>query len=119
MKRLCMAMVLLLLLSACGGREETVEGNLILTNYSSESISHITVVCGEETLSSEAAISDTQLCAFTLPEEESLVYTVSFQTEDGETVSESFADIFAEGTAVRLRADQEYGSWRLVYDGTP
>ena len=116
MKRLCMAMVLLLLLSACGGREETVEGNLILTNYSSESISHITVICGEETLSSEAAISDTQLCAFTLPEEADCAYTVSFETADGETAAGDFTDDFTGGNTVYLRADREDGVWRLEYD---
>ena len=61
MRKLFWAFGLLLLLAACGQREEAMEGNLILTNYAPEAISNITVEYGGETLSSEAAISDTQL----------------------------------------------------------
>ncbi len=117
MKKLAWALSLLLLLAACGQREET--GNLILTNYAPEAISSITVEYGGETLSSETAISDTQLCAFSLPEKEGLAYTVSFETEEGGTVSQTFTDSFAGGTAVYLRADRENGSWRLEYDNVP
>ena len=114
MRKMLCALGLLLLLAACGQREEA--GNLILTNYAAEAISRITVEYGGETLSSEAAISDTQLCSFTLPEEDGLTYTVSFETAEGETVRESFTDSFAEETAVYLRADRAEGFWRLEYD---
>ena len=93
-----------------------MEGNLILTNYAPEAISNITVEYGGETLSSEAAISDTQLCSFTLPEEDGLTYTVSFETAEGNTVSGNFTDDFTGGNTVYLRADQEDGVWRLEYD---
>ena len=116
MRKLFWAFGLLLLLAACGQREEAVEGNLILTNYAPEAISNITVEYGGETLSSEAAISDTQLCSFTLPEEDGLTYTVSFETAEGETVRESFTGSFAEETAVYLRADRAEGFWRLEHD---
>ena len=116
MKKMFWICGLLLLLTACGQRGETVEGNLILTNYSAQAISQITVERGGETLSSEAAISDTQLCSFTLPEEDGLTYTVSFETAEGETVRESFTDSFAEETAVYLRADRAEGFWRLEHD---
>ena len=84
MRKLFCALGLLLLLAACAQQEEAVEGNLILTNYAGGAISHITVSHSGGTLSSEAAISDTQLCAFTLPEESDCAYTVSFETEEGE-----------------------------------
>ena len=116
MRKLFWAFGLLLLLAACGQREEAVEGNLILTNYAPEAISNITVEYGGETLSSEAAISDTQLCSFTLPEEDGLTYTVSFETAEGNTVSGNFTDDFTGGNTVYLRADQEDGVWRLEYD---
>ena len=116
MRKLFWAFGLLLLLAACGQREEAVEGNLILTNYATEAISNITVEYGGETLLSEAAISDTQLCSFTLPEEDGLTYTVSFETAEGETVRESFTDSFAGETAVYLRADRAEGFWRLEHD---
>ena len=116
MRKLFWAFGLLLLLAACGQREEAVEGNLILTNYAPEAISNITVEYGGETLSSEAAISDTQLCSFTLPEEDGLTYTVSFETAEGNTVSGNFTDDFTGGNTVYLRADQEAGVWRLEYD---
>lgn len=116
MRKLFWAFGLLLLLAACGQREEAVEGNLILTNYAPEAISNITVEYGGGSASSEEAVSDTQLCAFTLPEEEDLTYTASFQTEEGETVSESFTDSFAGETVVYLRADRAEGFWRLEYD---
>ena len=106
---------LILLLSACG-RAEPVEGNLILTNYASEPVANITVICDGNTFSSEEAISDTQLCSFSLPEKENVSYTVSFETDEGETVCENFTDSFAEGTAVYLRADRAEGSWQLGYD---
>lgn len=118
MKKLFWIFGLLLLLTACGQREEAVEGNLILTNYATQAISRITVEYGGETLSSEKAVSDTQLCAFTLPEEEDLAYTVSFRTEEGETVSGSFTDSFAGETVVYLRADRAEGFWQLAYDQT-
>ena len=114
MKKLVCALSLLLLLTACARREES--GNLILTNYAPAAISNITVEYGGETLSSEAAISDTQLCSFTLPEEDGLTYTVSFETAEGETVRESFTDSFAGETAVYLRADRAEGFWQLEYD---
>ena len=116
MKKMFWICGLLLLLAACGQREEAVEGNLILTNYAPEAISSITVEYGGETLSSEAAISDTQLCSFTLPEEDGLTYTVSFETAEGNTVSGNFTDDFTGGNTVYLRADQEDGVWRLEYD---
>ena len=116
MKKLVCALSLLLLLTACARREES--GNLILTNYAPEAISQIIVEYGGETLSSEEAVSDTQLCAFTLPEEEDLAYTVSFRTEEGETVSGSFTDSFAGETVVYLRADRAEGFWQLEYDQT-
>lgn len=116
MKKLFWAFGLLLLLTACGQREGAVEGNLILTNYAAQAISHITVEYDGGSASSEEAISDTQLASFTLPEEEDLTYTVSFQTEEGETVSESFTDSFAEETVVYLRADRAEGFWQLEYD---
>ena len=114
MKKLVCALSLLLLLTACGRGEES--GNLILTNYAPEDIYNITVEYGGETVSSEAAISDTQLCSFTLPEEDGLTYTVSFETAEGETVRESFTDSFAGETAVYLRADRAEGFWQLEYD---
>ena len=116
MKKLFWIFGLLLLLTACGQRGETVEGNLILTNYSAQAISQITVERGGETLSSEAAISNTQLCAFTLPEEADCAYTVSFETADGETAAGDFTDDFTGGNTVYLRADREDGVWRLEYD---
>ena len=118
MRKLFWAFGLLLLLAACGQREEAVEGNLILTNYAPEAISNITVEYGGGSASSEEAVSDTQLCAFTLPEEEDLAYTVSFRTEEGETVSGSFTDSFAGETVVYLRADRAEGFWQLEYDQT-
>ena len=114
MKKLFWICGLLLLLAACGQREEA--GNLILTNYAAQAISHVTVECGGETLSSEAAISDTQLCVFTLPEEAEYAYTVSFETADGETAARDFTDDFTGGNTVYLRVDQEDGVWRLEYD---
>ena len=116
MKKLLWMFGLLLLLTACGQREGTVEGNLILTNYAAQAISHITVEYDGGSASSEGAISDTQLGSFALPEEENLTYTVSFQTEEGETVSESFTDSFAGETVVYLRADRAEGFWQLEYD---
>ena len=107
MRKLFWAFGLLLLLAACGQREEAVEGNLILTNYAPEAISNITVEYGGGSASSEEAVSDTQLCAFTLPEGEDRAYTVSFETAEGETVRESFTDSFAGETAVYLRADRK------------
>jgi hypothetical protein len=118
MKKMFWTAGLLLLLAACGQRGEAVEGNLILTNYAAQAISQIIVEYGGETLSSEEAVSDTQLCAFTLPEEEDLAYTVSFRTEEGETVSGSFTDSFAGETVVYLRADRAEGFWQLAYDQT-
>ena len=103
MKKLAWALSLLLLLTACGHGKEAVEGNLILTNYASKAISNITVEYDGEALSSEAAISGTQLCSFTLPEKEGLAYTVSFETEEGGTVSQTFTGSFAGGTAVYLQ----------------
>ena len=100
MKKMFWICGLLLLLTACGQREEAVEGNLILTNSAS----------------SEEAVSDTQLCAFTLPEGEDRSYTVSFETAEGNTVSGNFTDDFTGGNTVYLRADQEDGVWRLEYD---
>ena len=116
MKKMFWTAGLLLLLAACGQRGETVEGNLILTNYAPEAISAITVEYGGETLLSEAAISDTQLCSFNLPEEDGLTYTVSFETAEGETVCESFTGSFTEETVVYLRADRAEGLWQLEYD---
>ena len=118
MKKIFWMLGLLLLLSACGQREETVEGNLILTNYAAGAISGITVQYDGGTVFSEEAISDTQLCAFTLPEEECCIYTVSFETEEGETVCETFTDCFAEGSTVYLRADWTDGVWQLERDET-
>ena len=118
MRKLFCALGLLLLLAACAQQEEAVEGNLILTNYAGGAICHITVSHSGGTLSSEAAISDTQLCAFTLPEESDCAYTVSFETEEGETVSGSFTDSFAGETVVYLRADRAEGFWQLEYDQT-
>ncbi|MCI8910365.1 MAG: hypothetical protein HFG09_06765 [Oscillibacter sp.] len=116
MKKLFWALGLLLLLTACGQREEAVEGNLILTNYAPESISQVSVEYAGGSLLSEAAIADTQLCSFSLPEEAALTYTVSFETAEGETVRETFTGSFAAGETVYLRADREDGSWRLDYD---
>ena len=116
MRKLFWAFGLLLLLAACGQREEAVEGNLILTNYAPESISRVSVEYAGGSLLSEETIADTQLCSFSLPEEEALTYTVSFETAEGETVRETFTGSFAGGTAVYLRADRENGSWRLEYD---
>ncbi len=116
MRKLFWAFGLLLLLAACGQREEAVEGNLILTNYAAGSISHVTVEYGGGSASSEEAVSDTQLCAFTLPEGEDRAYTVSFETAEGNTVSGNFTDDFTGGNTVYLRADQEDGVWRLEYD---
>lgn len=116
MRRLFCALGLLLLLAACAQQEEAVEGNLILTNYAAGAISHITVSHDGGTLSSEAAISDTQLCAFTLPEEANYVYTVSFETAEGETVTKDFTGDFSDGNTVYLRADRTGGSWQLEYD---
>ena len=116
MRKILCALGLLLLLAACGQREEA--GNLILTNYAAEAISRITVEYGGGSAVSEAAISDTQLCAFTLPELEDCAYTVSFETEEGETVRESFTGSFAEGAVVYLRADRMDGVWNLTRDGT-
>ncbi len=116
MKKLVCALSLLLLLTACARREES--GNLILTNYAPEAISNITITVSHSggTLSSEAAISDTQLCAFTLPEESDCAYTVSFETEEGETVTKDFTGDFSDGNTVYLRADRTGGSWQLEYD---
>lgn len=116
MKKMFWICGLLLLLTACGQREEAVEGNLILTNYAPEAISNITVEYGGGSASSEEAVSDTQLCAFTLPEGEDRAYTVSFETAEGNTVSGNFTDDFTGGNTVYLRADQEDGVWRLEYD---
>ena len=116
MKKIFWMLGLLLLLSACGQREETVEGNLILTNYAAGAISGITVQYDGGTVFSEEAISDTQLCAFTLPEEECCTYTVSFETEEGETVTKDFTGDFSDGNTVYLRADRTGGSWQLEYD---
>lgn len=119
MKQAVWMVCLLLLLTACGQREEAVEGNLILTNYAAEAIAHISVSQdGEALASSEAGIADTQLCSFTLPEEEDLAYTVSFETEEGESVSRTFTDSFTEGRTVYLRADRAEGFWQLEYDET-
>ena len=116
MRKLFWAFGLLLLLAACGQREEAVEGNLILTNYAAGSISHVTVECDGGSASSEEAVSDTQLCAFTLPEGEDRAYTVSFETAEGNTVSGNFTDDFTGGNTVYLRADRTGGSWQLEYD---
>ena len=118
MRKLFWAFGLLLLLAACGQREEAMEGNLILTNYAPESISRVTVEYAGGSLLSEATIADTQLCSFSLPEEEALTYTVSFETAEGETVRESFTDSFAEETVVYLRTDRAEGLWHLEYDQT-
>ena len=116
MRKLFCALGLLLLLAACAQQEEAVEGNLILTNSAGGASCHITVSHSGGTLSSEAAISDTQLCAFTLPEESDCAYTVSFETEEGETVTKDFTGDFSDGNTVYLRADRTGGSWQLEYD---
>ena len=90
-----------------------MDGNLILINYSSTAIASFSVSHnGEAVASAGEGIVDTQLCAFTLPEEAGYAYTVSFETADGETVTGEFTD----GNTVCLRADRAEDGWRLVYD---
>lgn len=116
MKGLCGLLVLLCLLCGCQG-EEQPDGNLVVTNYTDNSISCITVTRqGAEIASSEGPLGDTQMCWFTIEPEEDCAYGLSFLDSQGEEHGWELVDSFSEEETVFLAVRYENGNWMLGHD---
>ncbi len=93
------------------------EGNLIITNYSSDEITDITISHLDETVSiSSEPIKDTQICGFSIEPATDYVYTVSFVDHNGEEHSQEFTNSFTEDIQILIAIQNSDSVWTIDYD---
>lgn len=114
------SLMLTLLLAGCGAENGGVvhqDGNLIVTNYSDDEITDITVAhLGETVAASSEEIKDTQICYFTIEPAEDYSYTVSFVDRSGEEHTAEFTDNFTEDAQILIAIQYSDGIWTVDYD---
>lgn len=122
MKKFVLLFTLSLTLSlvGCGGANDNIvhqDGNLIVTNYSEYEITDITIThLGKNISVSPKAITDTQICYFTIESANDYDYTVSFLDNNDEEHSQEFTDNFTENTQILIAIQYSDGVWTIDYD---